>query len=310
MKVLVTGGTGFVGKALVKELLQRNMQVIVVSRDAKVAEDKEGLSYIGLPLRGALLPPEALNGVQAIVNLAGESIGGRRWNQAVRQRILQSRVSITRCLVESMQRNQEQGISYPRIFISASAIGYYGTDAVRLFTEDSKPGHDFLARVCQQWETEAVQADLLGARVVRLRLGHVLDKDGGMLPRVALPFKLGVGGYLGDGLQWMSWIHRQDVLAVILRALQEESWQGEYNLCAPTPVTMKEFMAVLGETLGSKSRTHVPAVAAKLLFGEMAEEVLLKGQKVYPQRLLQEGYSFLYTHLPEALRAIYSQKGD
>ncbi len=190
---------------------------------------------------------------------------------------------------------------------SASAIGYYGTDLVRTFTENSDKGDDFLATVCQQWEEEAYQAETLGVRVICLRFGHVLARDGGMLQRVAMPFRFGMGGYLGDGQQWMSWIHRKELIGIILQALKQPYWQGIYNLSTPYGVTMEEFMKVLGRTLGSKSRTHVPAFIAKVLFGEMAEEVLLKGQKVFPKRLLNQGYVFKYPYLSDALADIYKK---
>jgi len=304
MTILVTGGTGFIGKALVEELSLKGFIPQLVLRNSG---RKTSGNRIEVPKKGELLPSDLISKAAKIVNLAGESIAGRRWNKKVREQILSSRVEMTRSIVASIRRNQEQGLPYPKVLVNASAIGYYGTDFVQSFTEDSEKGDDFLATVCQQWEEEAYQAKTLGVRVICLRFGHVLARDGGMLQRVAMPFRFGMGGYLGDGQQWMSWIHRKEVINIILQCLERENWQGDYNLTTPNPITMKKFMEVVGQVLGSKSRMHVPASLARLLFGEMAQEVLLQGQKVLPKRLLEEGYIFEYPHLLEALLDIYNK---
>ena len=304
MSILVTGGTGFVGKVLVEKLLLQGATVQVVSRSLRGSQARK---LIPVPAAANLFSPEIIGNVKKIVNLAGESIAGSRWNPRVRQQILTSRVEMTRCLVESIRRNQEMGLPYPDVLINASAIGYYGTHASKKFTEESSSGDDFLANVCRLWEEEALKAENLGVRVVCLRFGHILEKDGGMLPRVAMPFYFGLGGYLGSGQQWMSWIHRKELIGIMLQALKRPDWQGIYNLSTPYAVTMKQFMEVLGRTLGSKSRVRVPDFAAKLLFGEMAEEVLLKGQKVFPKRLIKQGYVFQYPYLSEALADIYRE---
>lgn len=302
MTVLVTGGTGFVGKALVNQFILQGIVPYVVSR-----RPTAGLvgSFVTRPAEGELFPTELIGKVSKVVNLAGESIAGRRWNKTVREEILHSRVEMTRCIIASIRRNHDQGLPYPKVLVNASAIGYYGTHPSRTFTEESENGDDFLADVCQRWEGEVLQAQSLGVRVIRLRFGHILEADGGMLPRVAFPFHFGMGGYLGDGQQWMSWIHRTELINIILQALEHTNWQGVYNVTSPHAVTMKEFMEVLGKVLGSKSRVRIPSSIATLLFGEMAQEVLLKGQKVFPKRLLEQGYVFQYPHLPEAFIDIY-----
>ncbi|WP_378956054.1 TIGR01777 family oxidoreductase [Pelosinus sp. sgz500959] len=302
MNILVTGGTGFVGKALVNRLVLQGFTPYIVSRSHAV--DSSG-SLVAIPTVGELFPPDLIGRVSQVINLAGESIAGHRWNRQVRDRILTSRVEMTRCLVGSIRRNREQGMPYPKVLVNASAIGYYGTHPSRIFTEKSENGDDFLADVCRCWEGEALQAESLGVRVICLRFGHILDCDGGMLQRVAFPFRFGVGGYLGDGQQWMSWIHRKELIEIIIQSLEGDNWQGVYNLTTPYAVTMKEFMEVLGRVIGSKSRVRIPSYMARLLFGEMAQEVLLKGQKVFPERLLKEGYIFQYPHLEETLVDIY-----
>ncbi len=299
MNVLVVGGTGFVGKALVDLLFRRGDTCQVFFHGDKVVQPGT------LPLPQALFAPAVIAGADAVINLAGENIAGSRWTEAVRRRILTSRVDTTRQIVRSIRRNRELGFAYPSVLINASAAGYYGTDPSRWFDEDSSSGHDFLAEVCRQWEAEAMQAEALGLRVVRFRFGHILERDGGLLSRVAIPFRYGLGGYLGHGRQWISWIHRKELIHIILLALEQDRWHGAYNLCTPNAVTMKDFMKVLGNALGSKSRTFLPSFVVRLLFGEMADIILLKGQRVYPKRLLQQGYVFQYPFLAETLADIY-----
>jgi len=302
MAVLVTGGTGFVGKALVDQFRLQGIVAHVVSRNSRATIPG---SLIEAPTKGALFSPDLIGSISGVVNLAGESIAGRRWNPSVREQILRSRVEMTHCIVASIRRNQEQGLPYPKVLISASAVGYYGTHPTHTFTEESENGDDFLADVCQRWEEEALRAHALGVRAICLRFGHILASDGGMLKRISLPFQFGMGGYLGDGQQWMSWLHRKELINIILQSLADPTWQGIYNLTSPHAVTMKEFMEILGQVLGSKSRVCIPSFMARLLFGEMAQEVLLKGQKVYPKHLLEKGYVFQYPHLLETLTDIY-----
>jgi uncharacterized protein (TIGR01777 family) len=302
MTVLVTGSTGFVGKALVDQFRLLGIVPCIVSRSRSAAISG---SVIATPAKGELFTTELIARVTKVVNLAGEDITGHRWNSKVRGQILSSRIEITRSIVASIRRNQEQGLPYPQVLVNASAVGYYGTHPTQIFTEENKQGNNFLADVCQRWESEAFQAQLLGVRVICLRFGQILESDGGMLPRIARPFHFGVGGYLGDGQQWLSWIHRKELIHIILQSLEQTDWQGVYNLTSPHAVTMKEFMEVLGQVLGSKSRVRIPALLAKLLWGEMAQELLLKGQKAVPMRLVAQGYKFRYPHLTEALQDIY-----
>lgn len=304
MSLLLTGGTGFIGRAVADQLILRGSSFQIVSRGNKKNQRD---SFIDLPAPGQLFSSAVIAEADRVINLAGENIAGSRWNTRVRHNILHSRVDITSCIVESIRRNQEMGLPYPKVLVNASAMGYYGTHPKQKFTENSGNGHGFLAEVCRRWEDEALKAERLGVRVVRLRFGHVLASDGGLLPKVALPFHFGVGGFLGNGQQWMSWIHRKDLVKIILLVMDDESWQGAYNVCTPNAVSMQEFMAVLGESLGSRSRIRIPAFLTRLLFGDMAEEVLLKGQRGYPKRLLGQGYEFQYNTLSEALADIFAK---
>lgn len=304
VSLLLTGGTGFIGRAVADQLILRGSSFQIVSRGNKKNQRD---SFIDLPAPGQLFSSAVIAEADRVINLAGENIAGSRWNTRVRHNILHSRVDITSCIVESIRRNQEMGLPYPKVLVNASAMGYYGTHPKQKFTENSGNGHGFLAEVCRRWEDEALKAERLGVRVVRLRFGHVLASDGGLLPKVALPFHFGVGGFLGNGQQWMSWIHRKDLVKIILLVMDDESWQGAYNVCTPNAVSMQEFMAVLGESLGSRSRIRIPAFLTRLLFGDMAEEVLLKGQRGYPKRLLGQGYEFQYNTLSEALADIFAK---
>jgi uncharacterized protein (TIGR01777 family) len=305
VSLLLTGGTGFIGRAVADQLVLRGSRFQIVSRD-----NKKNLrdSLIDLPAPGQLFSSAVIAETDRIINLAGENIAVSRWNARVRHNILHSRVEITSCIVGSIRRNQELGLPYPKVLVNASAMGYYGTHPKQKFTENSGNGHGFLAEVCRRWEDEALKAESLGVRVVRLRFGHALASDGGLLPKVALPFRFGVGGFLGDGQQWMSWIHRKDLVNIILQAMDDETWQGAYNACTPNAVNMQEFMEVLGKALDSRSRIRIPAFLTRLLFGDMAEEVLLKGQRGYPKRLLGQGYEFQYNTLSEALADILGNR--
>ncbi|WP_235920315.1 TIGR01777 family oxidoreductase [Heliomicrobium gestii] len=297
---MVTGGTGFVGGALVKHLLAEGHQLSVLSR----SEGKDS-PIRWWSMRDGRFPAESLNGVEIVINLAGENIGGSRWTEATKNRIVSSRVNLTRQIVAACRERRDAGEGVPQRLINASAVGYYGTDEKATFTEEDGTGRGFLADVCRRWEAEAEEASLLGIAVIRLRLGVVLGPGGGMLANMDRPFRLGFGGVVGSGRQWISWIHRDDVLAVIDQAVQEDAMIGPYNLCSPNPVTMAEFCHALAARLGGKAWAPVPAVALRLAFGEMADEMLLQGQRVLPKRLMERGCRFRYPRIDEALAAIY-----
>ena len=304
MNILITGGTGFIGSALISALTTQGHTVFAVTRQTK--PNRPGVIHIAAPGADELFSPAIIAKTDAIINLAGQNIGDRRWTSAVKQGILESRLTMTRQLTSSIDRNAGLGMPYPRVLVNASAVGYYGVSDNESFTEDSPPGAGFLASVCQQWErqAQAVQAD--DVRVAIMRFGIVLG-PGGALKRMALPFAFGMGGIVGSGRQWMSWVHRDDVVSGILYALSQPL-QGPYNLTSPQPIQMEGFMKSLAVAVGGACWTRMPSWAARLIFGEMADEMLLHGQRALPQRLQSAGFTFSYENLEAALTRIMANK--
>ncbi len=296
-KVLVTGGTGFIGRRVCDALQTKDYVVNVVSRDTERAKEKlqsvEKI-YAWSP-ETEQLPTDAISDTHAVINLAGESIAGR-WNAKKKQRIRDSRVQSTRNLVASLASSE----SKPDVLVCASAIGLYGATGDDSFTEESPTGTDFLAEVCQEWEAEGQKASELGIRVVHVRIGLVLGIGGGLLDQVLPPFKIGAGGKLGTGKQWMSWIHIDDVVGIIVHALENAEIQGALNATAPHPVRNIEFTKTLGSVLRKPAIFPVPAFALHLLMGEFAEFVMLS-QNVLPAKTEASGYEFQFSTLESAL---------
>lgn len=299
MKALVTGGTGFVGKRLLPLL----DHPIVLTRNADRAQRSIG------PMSGRILtwepmdgppPPEAFDGVDVVIHLAGESVAEGRWTAAQKARIRESRVVGTRHLVEAMARAAHR----PRVLVSASAVGYYGDRGEEEVTERSTPGDDFLADVCVEWEREALAAEKAGLRVVTLRTGIVLG-HGGALAKMLTPFRLGAGGPLGNGKQWMPWIHVDDMARLYLHAAVTESIRGPMNAVAPHPVRNAEFTKALGRALHRPAFMPAPYIGLRLLFGEFAD-VLFASQKVIPKLAMETGFEFAYPDIDAALRQIVS----
>lgn len=297
MNVLITGGTGFIGKALSRELVSSGHNVIITTR--RQTDSKEKLTW-NLP---ALIPSDTMSNIDAVVNLAGESIASGRWTKTRKERIMSSRTNITRALVQSMQNANPK----PKVLISASAIGFYGPRGDEFVTEDTPPGTDFLADVCKAWEAEALKAEEMGVRVVPVRIGGVLESDGGALPKMIMPFKFFLGGPIGSGKQWFSWIHRDDITGIIKYALENELISGPINLTAPEPVTNKEFSSALGRAISRPSWLPVPGFIVKLTLGELGD-IILTGQRVLPEKALKAGYKFKHPDVDEALRTIFSKK--
>jgi len=241
---------------------------------------------------------QAVDGVDAVINLAGEPIPAKRWTGAQKEKIRSSRVNTTKALVTAIGKAKKK----PNLLINSSAIGYYGPRGDENVVEDTEPGNDFVSQVCIEWEEEAQKAESFGVRVVCLRTGIVLGKGGGALAKMVLPFKLFAGGPLGTGRQWVSWIQLEDEVGLIVHLLQTEDALGPVNATAPGPVTMKELCQALGKALHRPSWAPVPTFALRLLVGEMAD-VLVTGQRVLPAKAQQMGYTFKYPDLTEALRA-------
>lgn len=294
MKILITGGTGFIGRALVRESIECGDNVTVLVRDLAKARFLLGA---GPRLIRSLdeLPVE--ESFDSVINLAGAGIADRRWTAARKQVLLDSRIQTTRHLVQWMERARQP----PAMLLSASAVGFYGAGRSEPLTEQSPGQPEFAHELCQLWEQEARRAELSGVRVCLLRLGVVLG-PGGMLGRLMPFYRFWLGGRLGDGRQMMSWIHRADVIRVI-RWLQTHEGSGVYNLTAPHSATNRQFNDALAAALRRPALLSQPAFLVRLLFGEMGERLLLNGQQVLPQRLLDEGYEFLYPDLPSALQA-------
>jgi uncharacterized protein len=304
MKVAIAGATGFVGSRLVEKLQAAGHQVVVLSRDAaKAGRVFPASAYPNLEVV-AYTPAESgdwqnsIAGCDAVVNLAGVPIAEERWTAARQQAILDSRKLTTAKLVEAIVNANPK----PSVFVSASAIGYYGTSETAEFDESSPAGNDFLAAVCKDWEAAAQPAKNAGTRLAILRLGIVLGM-GGALAKMLPPFKLFAGGPIGTGKQWFSWIHREDVVDLILYSLQNSQVQGVLNATAPNPVRMNELCQTLGEVLSRPSWLPVPGFALEMLLGDGAK-VVLEGQKVLPKQTLASGFQYQYPMLKLALEEI------
>ena len=293
LAIVVSGASGLVGRQLVAFLRTGGHTVYRLVRREPAAQDE-----IPWNPRAGEIDAAALEGMDAIVHLAGESIADGRWTQARKQRILTSRVDGTRLLAETIARLRMP----PSVLVSASASGYYGSRGDELLTEDSGSGTGFLADVCRAWEAEVAPAASAGIRVVSPRFGVVLAGNGGLLKRVTNLFRLGLGGRLGDGEQYLSWIALDDLLYVIHRAITDPSLSGAINAVAPHPVTNREFTATLGRVLGRPAVLPAPESALRLVFGGMADELLLTSQRTIPARLIDSGFDFAFPTLEDALR--------
>ena len=302
MRIVITGGSGFIGRRLVARLLEQGDQVLVLTRRLEQAR-----RILGESPNLKLLPYDpyqpqawaaALEGYEGIVNLAGEPLASSRWTEAKKKEIRRSRVETTQALVQALASLNQK----PQVMISSSAVGYYGSHpAGEPLTETDPPAQDFLAEVCQAWEAAARPVEELGIRLAILRTGIVLGPDGGALGQMLAPFQFFIGGTIGSGKQWLSWIHREDWVSLVCFLLEQGS--GVFNATAPNPVQMEEFCRTLGQVLGRPSWLPVPELALELLLGEAAQ-VVLTGQKVIPQAALQMGFTFQYPQLKEALRQI------
>lgn len=294
MKVLVTGASGFVGSALVPFLVNEGHFVVRLVRSTP-APGRNEVSWD--PERGAI-DLDALEGIDAAVHLAGESIAGSSWTGEGKRKIRDSRVGGTRLLCDSFSRLERP----PETLVCASAVGYYGDRGHEVLREESPPGTGFLAQVCREWEAASEAAERKGIRVVRLRIGMVLSAKGGALAKMLGIFRAGLGGRVGSGEQYMSWIALDDLVGAVDHAIRTPSLEGPVNAVSPRPVTNREFARTLGRVLGRPAVLPAPAFAVRLVLGEMADELLLASTRVAPDRLLLSGYAFRYPELEGALR--------
>ncbi|MBC7929766.1 MAG: TIGR01777 family protein [Rubrivivax sp.] len=304
MKVIVTGATGLVGRALIRSLLSEGHNVTRLVRGGAQAFSAPGTKAVHWEPEKASIDAKELEGHDAAVHLAGDPISEGRWDEEKKKRIRESRVVGTRLLAETLANLDEK----PKVLVSASAIGFYGNRGGEVLREESASGEDFLSEVCREWEKATLAASQAGIRVVHLRIGVVLSATGGALPKMLTPFKLGVGGRVGSGKQYMSWITLDDLVGVIQRALDDEGLRGPVNAVAPQPVTNEEFTKALGGALGRPTIFSVPAFAARLAFGEMADALLLSSARVEPARLKEAGYEFKHPNLEGALTQVLKKK--
>lgn len=300
MKIIVTGSTGLVGRALVRSLLEEGHSVTRLVRGEAQEFRAPGTSAVRWNPSDGTIDAGALEGHDGAVHLAGESIAEGRWTDEKKRRIRDSRVKGTRLIAETLAGLKER----PRVLVSASAIGFYGDRGEEILTEESAPGDDYLSRVCREWEEAARPAAEAGVRVVNLRIGLVLSSEGGALERMLPPFKLGAGGRIGSGEQYMSWIALDDLVGVIRRALTDESLSGPVNAVAPRPVTNAQFTKALGRALNRPTVLPVPAFAVRLAFGEMADALLLSSARVLPRRLEEAGHEFSHPDVDGALHHV------
>lgn len=293
MNILITGGTGFIGSALAKSLIEQGHAVTVLSRSPDKAAQICGS---GVNALGSLTQLKAEDRYQVIINLAGAPIVEAHWSEDRKQLIRTSRIGLTEHLISCVARMDVK----PELLISGSAIGYYGNQGDTALTEQSTPYEDFSQQLCADWEAAAKQAEQYGVRVCLIRTGLVIGNGGGFLQRMLPPFRLGLGGRLGDGRQWMSWIHRQDWINIALAMMADSTMRGAYNATAPNPVTNAEFTRILAQCLKRPALLPVPAWLLKILLGEMSQ-LVLGSQRVLPERLLAQGFTFQYADLAAAL---------
>ncbi|MFQ5635248.1 MAG: TIGR01777 family oxidoreductase [Gammaproteobacteria bacterium] len=296
-RLLVTGGTGFIGTALCRYLLDQGYRLTVLTRDTGQAGllDHMAIRYVS-----DLREITADDTIDSIVNLAGQSLNSGRWNAQRKQQFIDSRVDTTNTVIQWAARQKE----IPRVLISGSAIGWYGHRDATALTESDPPGDGFAHELCERWERAADAATALGMRIVFLRIGLVLERDGGPLPELLPAFRLGAGGPMGSGRQYWSWIHRNDLVRLIEFALNYPGLNGPVNATAPEPVPQREFARTLGRTLRRPSFVPLPAFVARLLLGEFAEELLLNGQNVVPEKAVYHGFEFDFPQLDGALADI------
>lgn len=295
MKILISGASGLVGTHLIPTLKAKGHEVFrLVRKTPQSADEIQWDAGKGFSESERV----RLENFQSVVHLAGDNVASENWSEEKKRKIRDSRVIGTKVLVDALKTLQ----SPPQILVSASATGFYGDRKDEILNEDSAKGVGFLSEVCAAWEAESIKAEQFGARVVMPRIGIVLTKDGGALEKMLTPFKFGVGGRIGSGRQWMSWIALEDLIRIIHFALENESLHGAVNAVAPNPVTNEEFTRIFGKVLHRPTILPVPEFAVKLMFGEMGETLLLEGARVLPKRLTENGFEFEFANLEAAMK--------
>lgn len=308
MKIVIAGGSGFLGSPLAEMYAEDGHDVRVLTRSLAPGETKHdpgtgvpGISRVGWPVDGAAGPwGSVIEGADALINLSGESLAAKRWSTETKKRLRDSRLLATRSLVNAIK----SATVPPAVFISGSAVGYYGASDGRPLTEGDGPGSGFLATLCADWEAEARQAEREGTRIVLLRTGIVLERSGGALPQMMRPFRFFVGGPIGSGRQYVSWVHRLDWIEIVRWIVATPGVAGPVNATAPYPVTNREFSRALGRAMRRPSLLPAPGFAVKMAVGEFADSVLT-GQRVLPARAQKDGYHFRYPEIDQAFRGIF-----
>jgi hypothetical protein len=303
MKVIITGSGGLVGRSLVRSLLADGHSVTRLVRGSTQQFRTPGSAAVEWNPESGTVDAKELEGHDAAVHLAGEPVAEGRWDDEKKRRILDSRVKGTRLLAETLARLNDK----PRVLVSASAIGFYGDRGAEVMREESASGEGFLSEVCREWEKATLAASQAGIRVVHLRIGFVLSGEGGGLPRMLTPFKMGVGGKVGSGRQYLSWITLEDLVRVIRRAIEDETLRGPVNAVAPGAVTNEEFTKALGHVLGRPTILPIPVFALRLAFGEVADAVMLSSTRVEPARLKEAGFDFKDSEIEGALRHVLNK---
>jgi hypothetical protein len=298
-KIIITGATGFIGKKLSKALIDRGEQVTIFTQSIEKgrAEIQNAYEYVKWNYKNPNEWRQHLDGKDAVIHLAGANLFARRWNKEYKKLIMESREISSRNIIEAISKAKKK----PSIFICSSAVGYYGESGDSTLTEDSSNGNDFLASVCKEWESSAAEVEKLGVRRVSIRTGLILSIEEGPLKEMLLPFKLFVGGPLGNGKQWFPWIHIEDIIGIYLFALDNDGLKGSVNATAPNPVRMKEFTQALGKILHRPSFFSVPELVLRVVLGEFASAVTAS-LRVIPKKLKDINYKFRFERLEEALR--------
>ncbi|MEX2478481.1 MAG: TIGR01777 family oxidoreductase [Gracilimonas sp.] len=297
MNILITGGTGFIGEELRTLLLKEGHNLVIITRSPKKYEDENAKNQRFISWDDDLAAE--MNDVHAVINLAGENLFGQRWTDEVKSRIMSSRIESTKQLVDAMRSAEEK----PKVFVSASASGIYGDRGEDVLDEEASVADDFLAEVCEAWESESQKATEFGVRVVNPRIGIVLEKGGGALEKMIPPFRFFIGGPIGTGDQYMSWVHRQDLCEALIFPIDHKELTGAYNVCSPNPVTMSEFARILGNVMNRPSMFKVPEFALSIVLGEAAKPVT-DSIRMQPKKLQVSGFEFRFEELEEALADI------